>query len=430
MVRARAKASLLPVILLGMQALIASSTITLLLPPAAGAVAIHVTTTGSPSGAGTQSDPVNLKTGIARLAAGDSLRIAYGIYAWNDSTDGPFRILDNTDIEGGFNPLPTGWVKNVSQANTDIQMTPLRSTAGHLVWYDGVRMYGNQGFKLADLTFDVYPSGPAGTSDGLGNSVYGLRLQFCRDFRFSRLIINTGNAGDGSAGSAGANGASGAAGAAGGPGSSGDGSACRKGRKWGCSGRGRHHAASVFVRELLELRPGKPRCGRDAVRSRAVAGARAGPAAHPPGSMVLREETGEPMASGWWEEIPGPVAGVPQRAALSRGARAALSARPGWRASAGFPGTGRRSTRASVPASSRRYSLIRARQAQAEVAVVAGVEAADRTAPSVRAALDRVGVEAGAAARGARAAGARAAGVRPTQSTDLFADRASWNAAS
>lgn len=168
-----------------------------------------VTTTGLPSAAGTQADPLDITTAFTIAGAGDIIRIGNGTYTLNAALSIP---ANNVVIEGGF--LPTeNWKKTSLAGATSIVRSALNpeGTANQMRL---VAIYANAktGFQLHDLSISTANATAAGTS------TYGLHLANCSDYSIVRCSISAGNAGNGATGAAGA---IGVAGNNGGTGSSG-----------------------------------------------------------------------------------------------------------------------------------------------------------------------------------------------------------------
>lgn len=191
---------------------------------------IHVTPAGSPGGAGTANDPVDIETGFDLLGAGDELRLANGNYVWDETALGAMQVFDDCALEGGFDPVPAGWIKDLSGA-TVITVLPSLQTFGSPVTghYTGLEIRARSDFAVRDLTLDVMPAGATGTTSDLGRSVYGVRLESCSNYVFSRVTVRTGHASGGANGAIGPNGANGGAGSVGDPGDDDVGTACGRG---------------------------------------------------------------------------------------------------------------------------------------------------------------------------------------------------------
>ncbi len=165
---------------------------------------IHVSVTGSPTGAATAADPVDLATGLGMLGGNaNKIYLQAGTYVLTEALVMP----SNAQLIGGFN---AGWIKDNSAVTTlfrdpsNPQMGPPRLIA--------VECIGRTNFRLQDLTIR--------TSNALGQGVttYGVYLNNCSDYQLVRCKITAGNGGNGVPGAPGAAGPAGAAGANGQPG--------------------------------------------------------------------------------------------------------------------------------------------------------------------------------------------------------------------
>ncbi len=171
---------------------------------------IHVTTTGSSTGIGSQTDPVNLATAFLTAAPGDIIRIASGNYSINNALNIP---ASNIIIEGGFTAAQN-WKKSSLVGQTTISRTA-SNNEGLTNQQRLVAIYGNgkTGFEFHDITITT------ANAIGNGTSNYGVHLSNCSNYKFVRCRIQVGNASAGSNGVAGSNGANGSSGFGGGGGS-------------------------------------------------------------------------------------------------------------------------------------------------------------------------------------------------------------------
>jgi hypothetical protein len=171
---------------------------------------IHVTTTGTATGLGTQSDPVNLVTAFLNATSGDIIRIASGNYSINNALNIP---ANNIIIEGGF-MAAQNWKKSSLAGLTTISRTS-SNNEGLTNQQRLVAIYGNSksGFEFHDITITT------ANTTGNGTSNYGVHLSNCSDYKFVRCRIQVGNASAGSNGVMGNNGTNGSAGFGGGGGS-------------------------------------------------------------------------------------------------------------------------------------------------------------------------------------------------------------------
>ena len=152
---------------------------------------IYVTSTATPAGSGTRTDPANLLTGISMLNATDNiLWLAAGSYTITEF----ISIPNDVTIEGGFDPVT--WVKSngtptiINRTNANALPPP----ANALVGFAGLNA---SGFRLQDLTINVADAGSAGIS------VYGIYLAVSSNYNIVRCEITTGAGGNGLPGSPG-----------------------------------------------------------------------------------------------------------------------------------------------------------------------------------------------------------------------------------
>jgi hypothetical protein len=170
----------------------------------------YVTTSGTPTGSGTKTDPIDISTAFATSGSGDIVRIASGTYILSN----PLTINGNNVIfEGGF--LANDNWKKTSLVNTTILHRNTQNPEGTInqTRMVAVQAVSKTGFELHDLTIT--------TDNGLsgGMSTYGVHLDNCSSYSLVRCRIQAGNGGNGSNGTAGPAGSNGSAGGAGGGGS-------------------------------------------------------------------------------------------------------------------------------------------------------------------------------------------------------------------
>jgi len=164
---------------------------------------LHVTSTGTPTGSGSQSSPIDLVTAFSIAGPGDLVRIASGNYTISSPLSIP---ANNVIFEGGFLPA-SNWQKSSLVGQTTITRTS-GNLEGSVNQQRLVAIYGNgkSGFELHDLTITTL------SATGNGTSNYTLHLSGCSNYSIvrCRILAGSGSAGaNGIAGSAGANGSAG-----------------------------------------------------------------------------------------------------------------------------------------------------------------------------------------------------------------------------
>lgn len=147
-----------------------------------------VTTTGIPSAAGTQADPLDITTAFAIAGAGDIIRIGNGTYALNAALT---ISANDIVVEGGFLPAEN-WKKTSLAGATTISRSAL-NPEGSANQQRLVAIYADSktGFQLHDLTITT------ANATGPGMSTYGLHIANCSDYSIVRCSIASGNAGNG-----------------------------------------------------------------------------------------------------------------------------------------------------------------------------------------------------------------------------------------
>ncbi len=165
---------------------------------------IYVSTSGTPGGAATKANPVDLLTGISMATASmRTVRLQTGTYVLSQTVNLPANII----LEGGFT---ANWEKSNGAATTILRdpsnpdLNPPRLIA--------ISAVNRQNFRLHDLTVQC--------SNALGDgiSTYGLYLNNCSDYQIIRCRIIAGNAGNGVPGNPGLPGMAGTYGTEGYPG--------------------------------------------------------------------------------------------------------------------------------------------------------------------------------------------------------------------
>lgn len=180
---------------------------------------IHVSVTGSSSGAATTADPVDLLTGLSMVGGNaNKIYLQSGTYVITES----LVVPSNVDLIGGFN---ANWIKDNS-AITTIFRDPSNAEAGppRLI---ALLCVGQSNFRIQDLTIRT------GNALGQGVSTYGIYLNNCSDYEIVRCKIVAGNGGNGVPGSPGGSGPAGGTGDNGEPGEE-DSSGNRRGGDGAC----------------------------------------------------------------------------------------------------------------------------------------------------------------------------------------------------
>ncbi|MDC0230548.1 hypothetical protein OAK19_01145, partial [Aureispira] len=156
------------------------------IPPEPACRNIYASTTGDPSAAGNQFDPVTIQEALRRSACNLSvIKLATGTY----NIDTALNITSLLTLEGGF-IQSQGWLKTSAVGATTIHRTT--ANAGGVQDVDrhltAVEIFGSSNFRLQDLTIT--------TDDAvvLGTSTYGIFMQNASDYNITRLNIELGNA--------------------------------------------------------------------------------------------------------------------------------------------------------------------------------------------------------------------------------------------
>jgi PKD repeat protein len=150
---------------------------------------LHVTPTGSPTGAGTPDDPLSLEAALTRLQCRKGLiKLAQGTYLLTRPIT---TVTDSIILEGGYDPA-AGWVKRSTPG-----LTVLRRTATNVEdcqtlspRLTAFQIHGAKAFRLQDLTIAVEnaPAASAACADGRGISTYGLYLRDCAGYETVTLF--------------------------------------------------------------------------------------------------------------------------------------------------------------------------------------------------------------------------------------------------
>lgn len=165
-----------------------------------------VTTTGTPSAAGTQADPLDITTAFTIAGVGDIIRIGNGTYSLNS----PLTISANDIvIEGGFLPAENWKKTSLAGATTLVRSTLNPEGSANQQRLVAIYADSKTGFQLHDLTVTT------ANASGPSMSTYGLHIANCSDYSIVRCSIASGNAGTGANGVVGAQGAIGSVGGVG-----------------------------------------------------------------------------------------------------------------------------------------------------------------------------------------------------------------------
>jgi gliding motility-associated-like protein len=150
---------------------------------------LHVTPTGSPTGAGTPDDPLSLEAALTRLQCRKGLiKLAQGTYLLTRPIT---TVTDSIILEGGYDPA-AGWVKRSTPG-----LTVLRRTATNVEGCQTLsprltafQIHGAKAFRLQDFTIAVEnaPAASAACADGRGISTYGLYLRDCAGYETVTLF--------------------------------------------------------------------------------------------------------------------------------------------------------------------------------------------------------------------------------------------------
>lgn len=159
---------------------------------------IHVSVTGTSSGAATEADPVDLLTGMSMLGGNaDKIYLQGGTYVLTE----PLFIPSNIDLIGGYN---ANWIKDNTSITTlfrdpsNVELGPPRLIA--------LLCVGQSNFRIQDVTIRT------ANALGQGVSTYGVYLNNCSDYEIVRCKIVAGNGGNGSPGAPGVPGPNGTVG--------------------------------------------------------------------------------------------------------------------------------------------------------------------------------------------------------------------------
>jgi hypothetical protein len=185
---------------------------------------------------------MDIRTGFGRLEEGDVLRIANGNYLWDEAAYGPLPMRSGVVVKGGFLEDPVTWTQDWTGATViEVHATLKEPTVDgvRVGQYVGLELEGLTGFTIENLTLRTYGYGSGSWTDGCGRSCYGVHLNGCSDYLFSRVTIwacGGGSGQNGTYGSGQGGGRSGDAGSGGGNGYEDHQDLCGKGGAGGGGG--------------------------------------------------------------------------------------------------------------------------------------------------------------------------------------------------
>lgn len=197
---------------------------------------VFVSTTGSPTAAGTQQDPLDINTAFLTTADNGYIRLATGTYNIDNSLT---LNGNNIVVEGGF-IAAQGWTKTSLAGATTIFRSAL-NVQGYLIAprLSVFEIGGKNDFHFQDLTLQVSNAPQVTITLPFGVSVYGVYLYGCSNYKFVRCSFIIGAASNGLAGLPGLAGQVGSNGVTGSTGSC-DGGTCTlsNGQAGGAGGAG------------------------------------------------------------------------------------------------------------------------------------------------------------------------------------------------
>ncbi|MCS7086870.1 MAG: hypothetical protein NZ534_12430, partial [Bacteroidia bacterium] len=132
--------------------------------PAPNCEVIHVTPNGSSTAAGTASDPTNLQEALIRSQCrGATIRLAGSqagtTYTINNAIT---NITNNVTIEGGFDPVPGGWIKRSNFTSRILRTANNVQVQSGNRYLSAIELDNVSGFRLQDVTVEVEDA-PAAT---------------------------------------------------------------------------------------------------------------------------------------------------------------------------------------------------------------------------------------------------------------------------
>lgn len=152
---------------------------------------VYVSTSGTPSGSGDISDPMDLETAVSTASAGDLIRVGVGTYTIDEALTIP---ADDVILEGGYDDF-NAWQRTSLAGATTINRSSLNAE-GFPNEKRLVAIYANgiSGFEIHDITITT------GNGAENGTSTYGIHIQSCANYRIVRCQVVPGNGADGEMG--------------------------------------------------------------------------------------------------------------------------------------------------------------------------------------------------------------------------------------
>ncbi len=183
---------------------------------------VFVSTTGSPTAAGTQQDPLDINTAFLTTADNGYIRLATGTYNIDNSLT---LNGNNIIVEGGF-IAAQAWTKTSLAGATTIYRSALNVQGPIIAPRLSVfEILGKNDFRFQDITIQVSNAPQATLTSPYGTSVYGVYLYSCSNYKWVRCSFIIGSASNGLSGTPGLTGLAGSNGALGSAGSC-DGGTC------------------------------------------------------------------------------------------------------------------------------------------------------------------------------------------------------------
>ena len=177
---------------------------------------IYVTTSGLPTGIGSQNDPMDLTTAFTTAPNGSYIRVAAGTYTIQSSLT---LNGQNVVVEGGFVDT-LAWTKTSLAGATNILRSNLNPAGPtNALRLSAIELVNKSGFRFQDLTIQTANAPAPSQAQPYGVSVYGIYMDSCSSYDLVRCQVLAGAAGAGLSSSVGSNGVNGGNGAQGGSGS-------------------------------------------------------------------------------------------------------------------------------------------------------------------------------------------------------------------